>query len=477
MERKYPRPYIFAERCQYRYNLGREDEYQCGNPLTPPARRYCLELHKESGPKQNKAITQKNGEYVKEHRDICKDDEEYRRRRQMEQSRVRHGQTKPMLRAFFDRAESQQEYDPHLRYELYEYALNKLNEIMYLILSPPADLPSAVSIAGMIAQELLEFLEAQKQPFPDDSTIDRLILSTLGLQRDFGEWMSARTFTNIGGKARLVREMSQKLCEPLGFGYGLFVDVEIARTQYFAHIAIPKKRQFFENKARNTLSGAKVFCDMLVERSTGERKQLADFLRFYVDSATVRLAFDAGEQDHIASLIQAVDERATAFAHAYSTEQIVATVQFLNATNQAEYQLQCGDLDCSSAHLKEVEDIFNDNKKMPSNSIESQHRIVSIKTQLALQNNDPEREKCVREYLSVLDRYPCFEYRHVLRELKRCYESQVPDVELLAVKDESLFVGMAFTHILPFVMPIYGAGRCPEEAIPRGYEERMVWKS
>jgi hypothetical protein len=117
-----------------------------------------------------------------------------------------------------------------LKYELYEYAFNKLNEIMYLILNPPADLPSAASVAGMIAQELLEFLVAQKQPFPDDSTIDRLILFTLGLQRDIGEWMSAKTFTNIGGKARLVREMSQKLCEPLGFVYGLFVDVEIART-------------------------------------------------------------------------------------------------------------------------------------------------------------------------------------------------------------------------------------------------------
>jgi hypothetical protein len=454
MERKYPRPYIFAERCQYRYNLGREDEYQCGNPLTSPARRYCLELHKESGPKQNKAITQKNGDYVKDHRRDKGNGEEYRRRRRYEQSRVRHGQTKPKLRAFFDCADAQQEYGPHLKYELYEYALTKLNEIMCLILNPPADLPSAASIAGMIAQELVEFLEAQKQPTPDDSTINRLILFTLGLQRDVGEWMSAKAFTNIRGKARLVREMSQKLCEPLGFGYGLFVDVEIARTQYFAHIAIPKKRQFFENKARNTLSGAKVFCDMLVKRSTGERKQLADFLRFYVDSATVRLAFDAGEQDHIASLIQAIDERAKDFAYVYSDEQIVATVQFLDATNQAEYQLQCKDFDCSAMHLKNAEDIFNDKEKMLWHAIEAHHRIASIKTHLALKSDDPEREKCVHEYMRVLDRHPCFEYRHVLRELKRRYESQVPDVDLLTLEDESLFVGTAFTHILPFVIRV-----------------------
>jgi hypothetical protein len=428
----------FLGGCRYT----EKDGNPCGRPLI---RRYC-EIHRVAGPKQAKM--RNNGKYVKAYRKRNKRNVEYHRRNSNDQHRFQNGGTKPKLKAFIDRAEAQQEYDPHLKYELYEYALNKLNEIMYLILNPPADLPSAAFIADMKAQELLEFLEAQKQHSPDDSTIDRLILSTLGLQRDIGEWMSAETFTNIGGKARLVREMMLAQGEPLGFGYGLFVDVEISRTQYFAHIAIPEKRQFFENKARNTLSGAKVFCDMLVERSTGERKQLADFLRFYVDSATVRLAFDAGEQDHIASLIQAVDERATAFAHAYSMEQIVATVQFLNAMNQAEYQLQCGDFDCSSAHLKEA------NEKMPSNSIESQHRIASLKTQLALQSNDPEREKCVHEYLRVLDRYPCFEYRHVLRELKRRYESQVPDVELLTLEDESLFVGTAFTHILPFVMSI-----------------------
>jgi hypothetical protein len=392
---------------------------------------YCVD-HKEEGPNQAKRKRNKESNPLRQ-----KDAEKNRLSRYLSY----HSLTKPKLRAFFDHADAQQEYDFSLKYEGYEYALTKLNEIKYLILNPPADLPSAAQIAHNKVEKLLEYLLHKKRDAPGDSTIDQLMLSTLGLQRDIGEWLSAKTFTNIGGKARVVREMMLAQGETLGFAYGLFVDVEIARTQCYAHYTSPKKRQSYANKARNTLSGAEVFCDLLVERSTGERKQVADFLRFYVDSAKIRLAFDTGEQNHIASLIRQANERATAFANAYGSDApIVATVQFLNFTNQAEYQLQCGDFDCSAERRGEAEDIFNDKEKMPWHSIEALHRLASLKTHLALQNNESEREKCVHEYLSVLDRYPCPEYRHILRELKTRYDSQIPDVDLLTLEDESLYI-------------------------------------
>jgi hypothetical protein len=239
--------------------------------------------------------------------------------------------------------------------------------------------------------------------------------------------------------------------EPFGVAHGRFVDVEIARTQYYAYYDIPYKKQLFGNKALRALFRNESFCDMLVERSTGERRQVADFLRFYVDSARIRLAFDAGERDYIASHIDAANERATKFADKYGMVPIVATVQFLNATNKAEYQLQRKKFDCSAEHLKEAEEISNDKQKMPYHSIEALHRLASLKTHLALQKNKSEREKRVHEYLSVINRYPCFEYRHCVRELKRRYKSQVPDAKLLTLDDKFLYIGTAFTHILPYV--------------------------
>jgi hypothetical protein len=272
----------------------------------------------------------------------------------------------------------------------------------------------------------------------------------LELQRDIGQWMSAKTFTNIGAKARVVREMCQRLYEPLVLGHGLFVDVEMARILYFAHFANPKKRQFYANKARAALSGVEVFCDVALEHSTDERKLLADFLRFYVDAVRVRQAFDADELDHIDLHIQALDQRAMDFAYAYSDEQIVATVQFLSAMYHAEHQLRCREFDRCSEYLTEAEEIFS---TMQWHSIESHHRVAAVKTALALERNDPEHEDYFQNYINVINRYRCFEYRHGLRELKRRYPSQVPDLELLTLKDNALFVDTTFTHIHPFLTP------------------------
>jgi hypothetical protein len=275
--------------------------------------------------------------------------------------------------------------------------------------------------------------------------------------------MSAKTFTNIGRNARVVRELCKKLGEPLILGYGLLVDVEMARILYFAHYDSPRKRQFYANKARNTLSGAEVFCDMLIERSTGNRQQVAELLRFYVDSARLRQAADAGEGNDSASHIEAANKRAMNFAAAYGDVPIVANVQFLNLTNQAEYQLGRGNFDLASHRLTDAKEKF---ASMPWHSIEAQHRIASLETRKALERKASDRERYVRNYLSVLERNPCFEYRHCLRALKNRFKEDVPDADLLTLDDKFLFVDTVHTLIQPFMMPILegvGEGQFREE--------------
>jgi hypothetical protein len=261
--------------------------------------------------------------------------------------------------------------------------------------------------------------------------------------------MSARAFTNIGRKAKAVHELGKKLGEPLVLVYGLLVDGEIARILYFVHYAKPKKRQHYANKARNTLSAAESLSDMSIERCTGKRQQVADFLRFYVDSARLRQASDAGEGDDSGSHIEAADKRAKDFADAYGEVPIVAVVQFINLSNRAEYWLGRGKIDLAYQRLTDAKEKF---ASMPWHSIEAQHRIASLEAQLALARGDPERERYVDEYQSVLKRNPCYEYRHWLQVLKNGrIGSEVPDVELLTLDDNSLFVDTMHTLIQPFM--------------------------
>jgi hypothetical protein len=88
---------------------------------------------------------------------------------------------------------------------------------------------------------------------------------------------------------------------------------------------------------------------------------------------------------------------------------------------------------------------------MPWHSIEALHRIASLETRLALECQDPERERCVYKYLSVLKRNHCYEYRFCLRALKRRFRSDVPNVPLLTLQDDSLFVDTMHTLIQPVV--------------------------
>jgi hypothetical protein len=373
-------------------------------------------------------------------------------------SRYNRCMTKSKIRDLFDRIKAQQEAEPHSGDEGYKSAFKNYHEAENMILNPPpqADLPSAAQIANEKVEKLLGDLAKSQRESPRDSTIKLLRLYTLALKRDIGQPMSAMPFATIGRNARAVRVLGKKLGEPLVLGYGLLVDVELARILYFAHYDTPK--------ARYTLVDAKNFCDLLVERSTGKRLQLAEYLRFYVDSARLRQASDAGEGKASASLIEVADKRAKDFANAYGEAPIVANVQFLNLTNQAEYQLGLRDFDLAYHRLTDAKE---KSAAMPWNPIEAQHRIASLETRWALESENPEGERYAHTYRSVLERNPCFEYRHCLRTLKERFEEDVPDAELLTLDEKSLFVDTMHTLIQPFMIPILeGVG----EAIPQSEE-------
>jgi hypothetical protein len=51
------------------------------------------------------------------------------------------------------------------------------------------------------------------------------------------------------------------------------------------------------------------------------------------------------------------------------------------------------------------------------------------------------------DYLSLIRRYPCPEYFHSLRGLKRRFPKMIPDVPML--NGHKLFVDTTFTHVLP----------------------------
>jgi hypothetical protein len=162
------------------------------------------------------------------------------------------------------------------------------------------------------------------------------------------------------------------------------------------------------------------------------------------------LAFDDKELSHIDTLIKAAHARVRKFAKKDAPPPLVATVRFISIMNCAERQLQRAKYDRSAEYVAKAELIL----PIEHRSIESQHRIAITKTHIFLAQNHLYSEKCVHDYLNLLDRNPCFEYRHGLRELKVHYDIEAGEENLLTRKDNSLHVDAAFNQFLTFVTPI-----------------------
>ncbi len=353
-----------------------------------------------------------------------------------------HCLTDNQLKPLFENAEIPQEEYPH-KDDFAEDAAKKIEGVKELIIHPPGRLPDAAVIAREKNESVRKSLEERQQNYGPDPTITRLILVTEELQCFIGMWDSGNALTTISGKAKRLQVLMFEHKEINGFIQALLVYVEILRIKYFATSQV----QFLE-KALTWLKVIEGVCDeALKRRLTGERQQMAHYLRVYVALAKVRLTFDAGEEGNVeqaAKLLEAADQQAATFAATYGEGQTVATARFLTSASHAEYNLRRGDIDLAHYHLSETESIF---PTMDWHSIESQHRIVSLKTVLALKNNDPEYQHALQNHLRVFDRYPCYQYFGELLQLKRAYQDQLAHVNL--PKGQPKFSDVTYTHILP----------------------------
>jgi hypothetical protein len=418
------------EGCQYTLDNGDP----CGQTLIGTAWLYCYD-HRVVGPKQAKANRN------------CATNAKFRHKQAKRYSlnlfRSRHGLTEPKLRPLLDHSEPLHE-EYACQDDFHQAASAKIKRIKRKIIHEPADLPSAAAEARPEVGHLLVSLKEHPWDPRHASTRNRLILAAMELQRDIGWWHADKALPKISTQATAVQELMREKNVLPGYIHALLVRVEIFRIKYFA---TTEKRIL--DQARTWLAGAEYVCDRALNRPAGKRNELLSYLRFYIDAVNVRLAFDAGEgeREQAAAHLQALNHKATAFVDAYSTGQVVATVRFLHAMGHAELQLQRRDFDGALEHLREAEAIF---ATMQWRSIESHHYLVNVKTALALASNNPEYPKYVQDYMTVFDRYPCFEYRHGLGALKSSYPKELANVTL--PDDHAMFLDTTFTHIHPFLI-------------------------
>jgi hypothetical protein len=338
-----------------------------------------------------------------------------------------HKLTEPQLRSLFEHAEKPQEEYSH-RDDFFEDVSKKIISITLRISHPLADLPS-VAVARVELCELRKSLEEKQRVFGPDSTMSQLKLAILASERDIGGWNSAKALGYLSGMAKKVQKLMHVHHELYGFIHALLVCVEILHIKYFT----ATHWEFFV-EAFTWLNYAEDVCDQVLKRLPAERNQLACFLCCYIELVRVRQAFDAEEPVYIDTHIQAAHDLVAKFVDEHGMVPVVTTDQFISLMNHAERQLRL--------------------TKLEHCSIESQHQIAIVKTHLALARIRPDCVKCVHDYRSLLDRNPCLEYRHGLRELKKRYKKKVPNVSLLMRKDNSLYVDT--THLLPFVRSIEG---------------------
>jgi hypothetical protein len=286
-----------------------------------------------------------------------------------------YGLTKPKLESLFKNAETHPEEHIH-KDDFAEDASKKIEAIKELIIQPLAGLPPAAKAARKNLQNLLTSLEEREQHYGPDVTITQLKLSARELDRDIGMWDSGKALTTISGKAKKVQKLMHKHNELYGFIHALLARAEIFRIKYFSTGPEHFQEQFLVEALR-WLNYAEDVCEQALKRRlTDERKQMALYLRLYIELIKVRLAFDAKEEGQVeqaGKYLKKVDKMAAAVEDAYGEEgQVVATASFVTSISHTEYDLRRRNLDSSADRLKNVVKIF---PTMGFQSIESTHRV------------------------------------------------------------------------------------------------------
>jgi hypothetical protein len=331
----------------------------------------------------------------------------------------------------------------HHKDDFCAYVENERNGIIQLIIHPSADVPSSAYYARKKLEKLRASVEERQRDFGHDSTITQIKLSIMELDRAIGMWNSGRALTTISGKAKKVQKLMHKHNELYGFIHALLARVEIFRAEYFAtgHVQ-------FLVEALRWLEYAENACDQVLNRLKGERRQMALYLRLYIELIKVRLTLDAREEGQIeqaAPHFIAADKMMAAVEDAYNGEgEVFATAKHIKTITHAEYKLRRGNIDLASEDKEEAEGLLD---TMHWHSIESTHRVAYIKTALALENDDDDYPEVLENYMSIFGRFPCHEYLHGLRQLKSTYKDQLAHVKL--PEDRRKFVSTAFAHIIP----------------------------
>jgi hypothetical protein len=439
----------------------------CNKVLSEPvAWKFCSDECWDAARKVSKSLSNQRYHKLLKEEGFEASLEQHRKANKLSRSQSYYKLTEPKLLPLFERAATPQEEFTH-RDDFFEDIARKIIGITLKISHPLADLPVVAATARDKLSGLLTSLDERERDFGTESTIAQLRLAILAIERDIGRKNTAKALGHISRLAKKVQQQMHAHKELYGFIHALLVRVEIFRIRYFA----TSDHQFLD-EARTWLKDAEGVCDRALERLPRERKQLAGFLRCYVDLVMVRLAFDSKELNHIDTLIEAAYKRVTKFAQTAAPAPLIATVRFQSVMNYAERQLLLPEpeYDRSSEYVAKAEHILPNQYR----SIESQHRIAITKTGIALARQRTGDEKCVDDYLSLLDRNPCPEYRYGLQELKNHYGNEVPDVELLTRRDNSLHVDTAFTQVLPFVTPIGALKGVWEEAIQREEESEVM---
>jgi hypothetical protein len=428
------------EGCRYKYNLGLEDEYRCPNPIIPPARRYC-DLHSESGPKQNKAITQKKGEYVKNFRQDKRD--AYLRQNSNFQFRRLRGLTKPHLTPSLKRYEALHEQYPSSKQPIHEYVFNKLNEMNLSVIEPlNSDLLGTFATIGQEACNVLALLNNHHDAGHNLMT-DRLIVYGVEMQRDVGMWMQDCTFTLIEEKAQQVLQMWFERGDLLNLCHGLLVLAELYRQQFYAD-AKPHRWQLWK-QALQWVDAAAFVCRLY----KGEQQKTAAFLAFYSHQAVITLLLDARKPQEATNHIHTIQQRANDVADVCGTGLLASLALYFASMQQAQYHMQLEENGLAEQYLIDAQHYSSTMKWRP---LSTQQDIAYIEARLALARHDQERQKHLQNYLSTLSWDPGFEQLYNLQELKGLYKDEVPDLSMF--KGVRAYVQTFFNYLHPILLTV-----------------------
>jgi hypothetical protein len=444
----------FEERCQYIYNLGLECERKCHKPITPPARRYC-KLHKETGPKQNKAITQKKGEHVKNFRTDKRN--VYLRHNSNSQHRRSRDLTKRHLKPLVARGEALREQYQCLKLDdLYQRVLNQLITISSLRLNPPINLPSA----HMAMEEDLCESRTMLESHPGDglhSPRDSFLLSIKELDRDKGGWLLSNPFPSIWQQAHELQEAWRLRGDMLHLTNALFVNAEWWRQRFLAN---PDVMNLWKMAVQEVASGA-----FVARLYKGKHKRVPIFLDFYARQAYITLALDIGMPDEATYYIHSLQDKANKVANLWGEgSPVTEAALFISSTQQALYYLSQKDPVEAEKHFNDAETMFAN--PMQWRPVSTHQEMAYIRAGLAIEKDAPEQEELVHEYIALSSRNPSLEQHRNITRFKNLISSQKPDTLLPG----DIYVETCLNYLQPLLLPYTEAGKCGGDAISRTEE-------